>query len=96
MSFSPFSSFLQKLTFQCFKSQLKNLPFISTFDFSAFWLKKPAEKQKQTGPKCGATGVPPASTDKGESCYVSGHVVNLVGSPSSLEEEPTPLKHHRR
>jgi hypothetical protein len=49
MSFSAFSLFLQKLAFQRSKSQLKNLPFVSAFDFSTFQLKKPAEKQKQTG-----------------------------------------------
>jgi hypothetical protein len=32
---------------------MKNLPFVSAFGFSAFQLEKPAEKQKQTGPKCG-------------------------------------------
>jgi hypothetical protein len=47
MSFSAFSSFLQNLVFQCSKNQLKNLPFVSTFGFSAFQLKKSAEKQKQ-------------------------------------------------
>jgi hypothetical protein len=51
MSFSAFSSFLQKLAFQRSKSQLKILSFVSVFSFSAFQLKKPAEKQKQTGPK---------------------------------------------
>jgi hypothetical protein len=51
MSFSAFSSFLQKLAFQHSKSQLKNLPFVSVFSFSASQLKKPAEKQKQTGTK---------------------------------------------
>jgi hypothetical protein len=51
MSFSTFSSFLQKLAFQRSKSQLKSLPFVSAFDFSAFRLEKLAEKQKQTGPK---------------------------------------------
>jgi hypothetical protein len=45
-----FSSFFQKLSFQHFKSQLKSLPFVSTFGFSAFWLEKPAEKQKQKWP----------------------------------------------
>jgi hypothetical protein len=39
MSFSAFSSFLQKLTFQPFKTQLKNLSFIATINFSAFQLK---------------------------------------------------------
>jgi hypothetical protein len=39
MSFSDFSSFLQKLAFQCSKNQLKNLPFVSAFGFSAFQLK---------------------------------------------------------
>jgi hypothetical protein len=51
MSSSAFSSFLQKLVFQCFKSQLKNLPFIPIFGFSAFRLEKSAEKQEQTGAK---------------------------------------------
>jgi hypothetical protein len=46
MSFSTFSSFLQKLIFQRFKSQLKNLSFAFIFSFSAFRLKKSAEKQK--------------------------------------------------
>jgi hypothetical protein len=50
MSFSAFSLFLQKLVFQRSKSQLKSLPFVSTFGFSAFQLEKPAEKQKQTRP----------------------------------------------
>jgi hypothetical protein len=36
MSFSAFSSFFQKLTFQRSKSQLKNLSFISAFALSAF------------------------------------------------------------
>jgi hypothetical protein len=44
MSFSAFSSFLQKLAFQRFKSQLKSLLFVPAFGFSAFWLEKPAEK----------------------------------------------------
>jgi hypothetical protein len=35
MNFSAFSSFFQKLAFQRSKSQLKNLPFVSTFGFSA-------------------------------------------------------------
>jgi hypothetical protein len=51
MSFSAFSSFLHKLAFQRSKSQLKNLLFVPDFDFSAFQLKKTAEKQEQTGPK---------------------------------------------
>jgi hypothetical protein len=50
MSFSAFSSFLQKFIFQRLKNQLKNLWFISVFAFAAFRLKKPAEKQKQTRP----------------------------------------------
>jgi hypothetical protein len=50
MSFSAFSLFLQKLAFQYSKSQLKSFSFVSAFGFSAFRLKKPAEKQKQTGP----------------------------------------------
>jgi hypothetical protein len=50
MSFSAFSSFLQKLAFQRFKSKMKSLPFVSTFGFSAFRLENPAEKQKQIGP----------------------------------------------
>jgi hypothetical protein len=48
MSFLAFSSFLQKLAFQRFKSQLKSLLFVPAFGFSAFWLEKPAEKQEQT------------------------------------------------
>jgi hypothetical protein len=48
MSFSAFSSFFHKLAFQRFKSQFKNLPFTSAFNFSAFRLKKPAETQEQT------------------------------------------------
>jgi hypothetical protein len=51
MSFSIFSSFLQKLTFQRFKSQLKSLSFVLAFGFSAFRLKKSAEKHEQTGHK---------------------------------------------
>jgi hypothetical protein len=51
MSFSLFSSFIQKLAFQRSKSQLKSLSFVSAFGFSAFWLEKPVEKRKQTGPK---------------------------------------------
>jgi hypothetical protein len=51
MSFSAFNSFLQKLAFQRFKSELKNLLFVSAFAFSAFRLKNSAEKQKQTGSK---------------------------------------------
>jgi hypothetical protein len=50
MSFSVFSPFLQKLAFQRYKSQLKNLLFVSTFDFLVFRPKKPTEKQKQTEP----------------------------------------------
>jgi hypothetical protein len=50
MSFLDFSSFLQKLTFQRSKRQLKSLPFVSAFAFSAFRLKKTAEKQEQTVP----------------------------------------------
>jgi hypothetical protein len=46
MSFSAFSSFLQKFDFQHSKSQLKSLPFVHAFGFSAFQLKKPAEKQE--------------------------------------------------
>jgi hypothetical protein len=48
MNFSTFSSFLQKLTFQCFKRQLKSLSFVFTFGLSAFQLKKSAKKQEQT------------------------------------------------
>jgi hypothetical protein len=55
MSFSAFSSFLQKLTFQHSKRQLKSLPFVPAFGFSAFRLVKPAEKQEQTGPKGGTS-----------------------------------------
>jgi hypothetical protein len=51
MRFSAFSSFLQKVAFQRSKSQLKSLSFVFAFGFSAFRLEKPAEKQKQTGPK---------------------------------------------
>jgi hypothetical protein len=47
MSFSVFSSFFQKHTFQRFKNQLKSLPFIPVFDFSALQLKKTAEKHEQ-------------------------------------------------
>jgi hypothetical protein len=50
MSFLAFSPFLQKLAFQRSKSQLKSLPFVSAFSFSAFRLEKPAEKQEQKGP----------------------------------------------
>jgi hypothetical protein len=50
MSFSAFNLFLHKLAFQRSKSQLKSLLFVSAFGFSAFRLKKSAEKQKQTGP----------------------------------------------
>jgi hypothetical protein len=46
MNFSAFSSFLHKIAFHRFKSHLKNLSFIFTFGFSAFQLKKSAEKQK--------------------------------------------------
>jgi hypothetical protein len=49
MRFSVFSSFLQNLVFQRFKSKLKNYLFISAFDFSAFQLQKSAKKEKQTG-----------------------------------------------
>jgi hypothetical protein len=48
VSFSDFSSFLQKFAFQRSKSQLKNLMVVPTFGFSAFQLKKLAEKQEQT------------------------------------------------
>jgi hypothetical protein len=51
MRFSSFISFLRKLTFHRSKNQLKSLPFVPAFSFSAFRLKKPAEKQEQTGPK---------------------------------------------
>jgi hypothetical protein len=51
MRFSAFSSILQKLAFQRSKSQLKSLLFVSAFGFSAFRLKKPSEKQKQTRAK---------------------------------------------
>jgi hypothetical protein len=47
MSFSTFSSFLQKFAFQRFKSQLKSLPFVPDFGFTAFQLKKPAEKRNK-------------------------------------------------
>jgi hypothetical protein len=43
MSFLAFSSFLQKLSFERFKSQLKNLPFVPAFGFLAFRLEKLAE-----------------------------------------------------
>jgi hypothetical protein len=46
MSFSAFNSFIQKLTFQHYKSQLKNLSFIFVFTFSVFPLEKLARKQK--------------------------------------------------
>jgi hypothetical protein len=39
MSFSAFNSFLKKLAFQRSKSQLKDLPFISAFNFLTFQLK---------------------------------------------------------
>jgi hypothetical protein len=51
MSFSTFSSFLQKLAFQRCKSQLKSKLFDPAFALSAFQLKMRAEKQKQAGPK---------------------------------------------
>jgi hypothetical protein len=35
MSFLAFSSFLHKLAFQYFKIQLKSLPFVPAFGFSA-------------------------------------------------------------
>jgi hypothetical protein len=50
VSFLAFSSFLQKFSFQRSKSQLKNLMVVPTFGFSAFQLKKLAEKQEQTWP----------------------------------------------
>jgi hypothetical protein len=40
MSFLGFSSFLQNLTFQRFKSKLKSLMFVPSFDFSVFRLQK--------------------------------------------------------
>jgi hypothetical protein len=52
MSFSAFSSFLQKLVFQRFKSQLKILSFIFIFCFSNFQLKKSADNKKQTVVDC--------------------------------------------
>jgi hypothetical protein len=48
VSFSTFASFLQKLAFQRFKSQLKSLSFVPVFGFSVFRLEKPVEKQEQT------------------------------------------------
>jgi hypothetical protein len=51
MIVSVFISFLQKLSFQRFKSQLKNLLFVPVFNFSAFQLKKLAENHEQTGPQ---------------------------------------------
>jgi hypothetical protein len=51
MSFLAFSSFIQKLAFQRSKSELKSLPFVPAFGFSAFRLEKPTEKQEKTGPK---------------------------------------------
>jgi hypothetical protein len=53
MSFLTFSLFLLKLAFQRFKSLLESWLFVSVFGFSAFQLKKLAEKQKQIGPKAG-------------------------------------------
>jgi hypothetical protein len=50
MSFSAFSSFLQKLPFQHSKSQLKSLLFVRAFCFTAFQLEKTGEKQEQIGP----------------------------------------------
>jgi hypothetical protein len=50
MNFLAFSSFLQKLAFQRFKSQLKSLLFVLAFGFLAFRLEKPTEKQEQTEP----------------------------------------------
>jgi hypothetical protein len=44
-----FNPFLQKLAFQCFKSQLKNLLFVTAFGFSTFRLEMSVEKQEQTG-----------------------------------------------
>jgi hypothetical protein len=38
MDFSIFSSFLHQLTFQRYKSQLKNLLFVSDFNLSVFHL----------------------------------------------------------
>jgi hypothetical protein len=51
MRFSSLISFLRKLTFHRSKNQLKRLLFVPAFSFSAFRLKKPAEKQEQTGLK---------------------------------------------
>jgi hypothetical protein len=47
MSFLTFSLFLQKLTFQCSKNQLKILP---AFTFSTIQHKKPIEKAGTTVP----------------------------------------------
>jgi hypothetical protein len=58
MRFSAFSSFLQKLAFQRFKSQLKNLSLIPVFVFSIFQLKKSTEKYEQTWPKGKRCGSP--------------------------------------
>jgi hypothetical protein len=40
MSFSAFSSFIHKVVFNNSKNKLKNLPFLSTFNFSAEKEKK--------------------------------------------------------
>jgi hypothetical protein len=58
MSFSVFSSFLQKLAFQRFKNQLKNLSFVLVFNFSAFRLKKSTEKKKNKENSAGTHGQP--------------------------------------
>jgi hypothetical protein len=49
MSFSAFSLFLQKLTFQRSKSELKSLLFISAFAFLAFWLKSQLRSRNKQG-----------------------------------------------
>jgi hypothetical protein len=51
MCFLSFISFIQKLAFQRSKNQLKNLSFVTTFDFSTFRVEKLAEKQEQKRPK---------------------------------------------
>jgi hypothetical protein len=51
MSFSGFSLFFQKLTFQRFKSQLKSLLFVPSFDFSVFRLQKSVGTLKTEYPR---------------------------------------------
>jgi hypothetical protein len=93
MSFSAFSSFLHKLTFQRFKSQLKNLSFVSAFNFSAFRLKKSAKKHEQIWTKYIlqklTTKIKQSAFSKGKITNTNKHAL-ILPLPDSSAAPPSP------